>query len=153
MPSCCKQVREFIEFGKILHGKIKVLYEELNEAAELERVKLLLEYLSRHEAHLEESLARFEKSTQKGILEAWLEYSPALDVNKVLVAHPLPEKPSSDQIFQIALDFDETLVKLYREVSEKVNDSRTKTVFKDLLQMEEREKILVIRAAMSLDDM
>jgi len=153
MPSCCKQVREFVDFGKHLHGRIRELFDDLNEHTELERVKMLLEFLSRHEAHMEESLARFEKDSRQGILEAWLEYSPSLDVEAVMQRFKVKDKPSSDEIFQIAMDFDDTLVKLYKEVSEKVNDSRTKQVFKNLLQLEEREKIQVVRAAMALDDM
>jgi hypothetical protein len=153
MPSCCKQVREFVEFGKHLHGKIKALYERLHEHAELERVKMLLEFLSRHEAHMEESLARFEQYARRGILEAWLEYSPVLDVDAVMARFPVAEKPSSDEIFQLAMDFDDTLVKLYREIAEKVNDSKTKEVFSNLLRLEEKEKIQVARAAMAFDEM
>ena len=153
MPSCCKQVREFVDFGKHLHGKLKALFDELNEHAQLERVKMLLDFLSRHEEHMEESLARFEKESRHGILEAWLEYSPGLDVNKVMCKFHLSENPSSDEIIQLALDFDDTLVNLYKEVVEKANDSKVKEVFKNLLQLEEKEKIQVARAAMMLWEM
>ncbi len=84
MRSCCKQVREFVDFGKHLHARISEFYDELNEKAELERVKMLLEYLSRHEHHLEQTLARYKKEVHGGILEAWLEYSPTLDVDAVM---------------------------------------------------------------------
>ena len=153
MPSCCKQVREFVDFGKHLHGKLKELYDDLNEHAQLERVKMLLDFLSRHEQHMEESLARFEKESRRGILEAWLEYSPGLDVESAMNKFHLTENPTSDEIIQIALDFDDTLVNLYKEVAEKVNDSKTKEVFKNLLQLEEKEKIQVARAAMMLWEM
>ncbi len=153
MPSCCKQVREFVDFGKHLHGKLKALFDELNEHAQLERVKMLLDFLSRHEEHMEESLARFEKESRHGILEAWLEYSPGLDVNKVMCKLHLSENPSSDEIIQLALDFDDTLVNLYKEVVENANDSKVKEVFKNLLQLEEKEKIQVARAAMMLWEM
>ena len=153
MPSCCKQVREFVDFGKHLHGKIKELYEDLNEHAQLERVKLLLDFLSRHEQRMEESLARFEKESRHGILEAWLEYSPGLDVDKVMDRFRLRENPSSDEIIQIAMDFDDALVSLYREVAEKANNSKVKALFNNLLQLEESEKIQVARAAMTLGDM
>ncbi|MFM8331067.1 MAG: hypothetical protein ACKN9T_05210 [Candidatus Methylumidiphilus sp.] len=71
----------------------------------------------------------------------------------VMARFPVSAKPSSDEIFQLAMDFDDTLVKLYREIAEKVNDSKTKEVFNNLLQLEEKEKIQVVRAAMALDDM
>ena len=153
MPSCCKQVHEFVDFGKHLHGKLKALFDELNERAQLERVKMLLDFLSRHEEHMEESLARFEKESRHGILEAWLEYSPGLDINYVMCKFHLSENPSTDEIIQLALDFDDTLVNLYKEVAEKVNDSKVKEVFKNLLQLEEKEKIQVARAAMMLWEM
>ncbi len=153
MRSCCKQVREFIDFGKRLHASIRERYGELQEHAELTRVRMLLDFLIRHERHMEETLSRFEKDTRSGILEAWLEYSPELDVEAVVNACTLPDRPSTDQILDAALNFDEALVTLYREVAAKANDHRTKAVFSDLLKLEEQEKIQVARAAMSLQDM
>ena len=153
MRSCCKQVREFVDFGKHLHARIAALYEDIREQSELERVKMLLEHLSRHEHHLEQTLARYEKGVRGGLLEAWLEYSPSLDVDAVMNACALPEHPSTDAIFSAALAFDDTLVKLYREIAEKAHDTHTKALFQDLRQLEEQEKIQVSRAAMSLQDM
>jgi hypothetical protein len=108
---------------------------------------------SRHEQHMEESLARFEKESRQGILEAWLEYSPGLDVEKVMDGFHLRENPSSDEIIQIAMDFDDALVSLYKEVAEKANNPKVKALFKNLLQLEEKEKIQVARAAMTLWEM
>ncbi|MGZ8219974.1 hypothetical protein [Methylomagnum sp.] len=153
MRSCCKQVREFVDFGKHLHGELSKLYEELDERAELERVHMLLEYLSRHEQHMQESLARFEKQSRSGLLDAWLEYSPSLDAEAVIAESNIPDKPSSDDLIKIALALDDTLVKLYREVAEKANDGKVKALFANLLALEESEKTQVVRAAMSLWDM
>jgi hypothetical protein len=65
----------------------------------------------------------------------------------------LSERPSTDEIFSAALAFDDTLVRLYREITAKANDPRIRSLFQDLLQLEEQEKIQVARAAMSLQDM
>lgn len=153
MRSCCKQVKDFVRFGKELHAEIKKLFDDLNEHAELERVKLLLDFLGRHESHMEEALARFEKSSHSGILEAWLEYSPELDVAAVMQQCALPDKPTSDDIFDAAMKFDDTLVQLYREIRTKANDRKTRALFDNLLTLEEKEQIQVARAVMSLADM
>jgi rubrerythrin len=153
VPSCCKQVKDFVHFGKELHAEVRKLFEAINDHAELERVRMLLDYLSRHEHHMEESLARFEKSSHSGILEAWLEYSPSLDVEAVMNRYVLPEKPSSDEIVNAAMAFDDTLVVLYREVAAKVNDQKVKALFNNLLALEEKERIQVARAVMDLADM
>lgn len=153
MRSCCKQVREFVDFGKHLHGSARALYDELNDDSALSRVKMLLEFLVRHERHMEETLSRFERDTRSGILEGWLEYSPELDVDTVMRSCDLPERPTTDDILKAALTFDGALVALYREVAEKANDARTKAFFRDLLNFEEREQIQITRAAMSMADM
>ncbi|SMF95010.1 hypothetical protein SAMN02949497_2350 [Methylomagnum ishizawai] len=153
MRSCCKQVKDFLEFGKHLHGEIKRFYDRANEETGSERIRMLLDYLSRHEQHLEESLARFEKGSRSGILNTWLEYPPDLDVEAVIGKHNLGEINSSEALISIAMDFDDTLVALYREVSAKVDEPKLKEVFLNLLALEEKEKIQVLRAAMSFQDM
>ena len=153
MRSCCKQVRDFVDFGKRLHARIGQVYEALNEKAESERVKMLLEYLSRHEQRLEQTLARYEHERRGSLMDAWLEYAPSLDVDAALTASTLPEQPSTDEIFTAASAFDDTLVRLYREVAEKVNDPKVRTLFQDLLYLEEQERIQISRAAMNLRDM
>jgi len=45
----------------------------------------------------------------------------------------IPDHPTSDDIVRITLDFDQTLVELYREVAEKVNDHKVKEVFSTCL--------------------
>jgi hypothetical protein len=153
MRSCCKQVKEFVTFGRQLHAAVARLYETLGEHADLERVRMLLDYLQRHERNLETALARFEKNSHNAILEAWLEYSPGLDVDQVVESIKLPEKPSSDDIFTAALKFDDTLIELYREVAAKAVDKKTREVFQNLLKLEESEKNQILRAALSLRDM
>lgn len=153
MRSCCKQVKEFVEFGRQFHAAIGRLYETLGEHAELERVRMLLDFLQRHEQNLEAALARFEKNSHSGILEAWLEYSPSLDVDAVLAEIKLPEKPSSDDIIAAALKFDDALIELYREVAEKAVNHNTRVTFQSLLTLEQGEKNQIARAALSLQDM
>ena len=153
MPSCCKQVREFVDFGKHLHAETRRLYERLERSADLERVQMLLDYLSRHEQHMEQTLARYEKTARPAILNAWLEYSPKLDVEAVIHACQLSEKPGTDAVFRAAMRFDDTLIALYEEVAGKAVDQTTRTLFADLLHLEQQEKIQVARAAMSLDDL
>jgi hypothetical protein len=114
---------------------------------------MLLDYLSRHEQHMEQTLARYEKGNRQGILDGWLEYSPSLDVEAVVQSCQLRGQPSTDDILQAAMTFDDALVNLYREMAEKAIDHKTKELFRDLLNLEQQEKIQVARAAMSLNDM
>lgn len=153
MRSCCKQLKEFVDFGKNFHKEIGHFYRQLNKQTELERVKMLLDYLSRHEQHLEESLARFKKENHPKILEAWLEYSPELNVEKHIQAAEIHAGMTTDEVVDIAMRFDDTLIKLYEELAEKANDPHVKELLTNLLELEKTEKIQTMRAAMSLQDM
>ena len=100
-----------------------------------------------------QTLARFEQDSHAGLLNSWLEYSPALDVDSVIQSCQLSEQANTDEIFAAAMRFDEALVRLYQEVAEKAVDQRTRDLFKDLVNLEQQEQISVSRAAMSLADM
>jgi hypothetical protein len=41
-------------------------------------VRMLLEYLERHEQHMVQTLGRFEHESHARLLNGWLEYSPGL---------------------------------------------------------------------------
>ena len=153
MPSCCKQVRDFLDFGRDLHAEVRKLYIRLGDSAEQERVRMLLEFLERHEQHMVQTLGRFEQDSHAGLPNGWLEYSPALDVDSVIAQCQLSEQSTIDDIMAAAMRFDETLVRLYQEMAEKAVDQRTRDLFKDLVNLEQQEKISVSRAAMSLADM
>jgi hypothetical protein len=153
MHSCCKQVKDFVEYGRQLHAASGRLYETLGDHSEQERVRMLLDYLQRHQRNLENALARFEKNSRDGVLEAWLEYFPDLDVDAVLGSIKLPEQPSSNDIIAAALKFDDTMIELYREIAEKAVDHKTREVFQSLLALEQGETNQIARAALSLQDM
>ena len=153
MPSCCKQVRDFLDFGKDLHAEVRKLYTRLGDSTEQDRVRMLLDFLERHEQHMVQTLARFEHESHAGLLNGWLEYLPALDVDTVFETCRLSEQSSTDEIVAAAMNFDETLVRLYQEMAEKAVDARTRALFQDLVNLEQQEQISVSRAAMSLADM
>ena len=153
MSSCCKEVRDFLDFGKGLHAEVRRLYVRLADTAEQERVRMLLEFLERHEQHMVQTLGRFEQDSHEGLLNGWMNYSPDLDVDSVIAQCQLSEQPTIDDIMAAAMRFDETLVRLYQEMAEKAVDQRTRDLFKDLVNLEQQEQISVSRAAMSLADM
>ena len=63
-----EQVKDVLDYGKTVHADLRKFYESLNEQNEQAHVKMLLDYLSRHESHLEETLERFETGSQHDVL-------------------------------------------------------------------------------------
>lgn len=58
------------------HRAVRKHYEKLTDEAEKKRVRLLLDYLSRHERRFEEGLAQYTGQEQRKVLDTWYQYIP-----------------------------------------------------------------------------
>ncbi len=139
-PHKFKQVRDVLEYGKYLHAKLKALAERIEEDEQNARLKLLLEYLKRHEEELAKHLARFEQETQKHILELWLPYPPDSRIEKTLEAVTLHPNMSLEEIVKVVMEFEDALIELYRESLNEIDDPHVQEVLTNLVQLEEAEK-------------
>lgn len=150
MHTCCKQVKDFLDYGRGLHGEIQAFYDSLNEHTDKERLKMLLGYLSRHEQHMEESLHRFEQVTRKEILDVWLSHAPRVSIQDMVGQCGVAERMGLDDVVDMALKFDAAMIKLYRDVAEHANDAQVKGVFQNIVSMEESDtnKLLCDASAM-----
>ena len=140
MHTCCKPVKDFLDYGRELHRDIQAFYDTLNEHIDKERIKMLLSYLSRHEQNMEESLHRFEQVTRKEILAVWLEHVPRLNIQNIIDQCEVKEGMSLDDVVDMALKFDAAMLKLYLDVAEHTHDARVKEVFNNIVAMEESEE-------------
>ena len=57
-----KKTRDIIDYARGFHEKLNLYYQSLAEHTNKERLKLLLEYMARHEKHFEECLAEYEET-------------------------------------------------------------------------------------------
>lgn len=53
--------KDVLEHARDYHRILSDFYNKLGAKAQKQRAKMLLDYLSRHEKHLEDSLAEYEK--------------------------------------------------------------------------------------------
>lgn len=140
MHTCCKPVKDFLDYGRELHREIQAFYEALNEHTDKERLKMLLDYLSRHEQNMEESLHRFEQVTRKEILVVWLEHVPRLNLQEIIDQCGIKNGMSLEDVVAVAMQFDAAMLKLYRDVAETVQDARVKAVLNNIVGMEASEE-------------
>ena len=64
-----KKTRDILDRARTFHNNISERYRTLSVAAEKEKVKMLLDYLSRHEKNLAKSLEEYEEDASREILE------------------------------------------------------------------------------------
>jgi rubrerythrin len=150
-----EQVKDVLDHGRQLHAELRGFYESLNEKEQQARVHLLLDYLSRHERHLEETVARFEGESKRQVLDTWMQYAPSIDVNKLINVKSLAAHGdmSVDEVVRLAIEFDDAMVELYREAADEADISRVKDVFRNLVELESHEKLKMVRDTLMFGDM
>lgn len=135
-----EQVKDVLEYGRLLHQEIKALCERIEDTEQSARLKLLLAYLKRHEDELSQTLKRFSEEAKQKILDCWLPYPPDPKIREKLrevVIHP---NMSVEEVARIVLQFEDALIELYRESLNEIDDPDVQQVLANLIQLEDAEK-------------
>ena len=145
-------VKDVLDHARAFHQELEIYYDRMSQIAEKERVQILLEYLSRHERHLDECLAAYENDAVHAVLDTWYKYTP--DKATVHDIESLQLKPSMTlaDVIAAALKMDQCLVELYQEMLDRSVSEDIKELFKQLLTLEKTEEVQLVRDAVEMED-
>jgi len=146
--------KDVLDHAREFHGQVSVYYRQLGKKVQKERVKMLLEYMSRHEKHLEENLARYEEDVSGRILNTWFQYPPPKDILKTVVSFTLEGKENLtvDEVIDLALRIDDCLIQLYKQMAAESECGDVREVFTNLLEMEKHREMDLVRDALHLKE-
>lgn len=142
-------VRDILDHARSFHRKLADFYALKGEHADKELVRVLLNYMSRHERHLDECLSSYEKESAKRILETWFKYPPEMPECACFECIELKPDLSAKDLFDTAMKVDQCLVNLYRQAAERAVSSEVKALFAELLELEKREETECLRNALT----
>ncbi len=148
-----KKTRDILDRAKAFHSNISKHYHTLSAAAEKEKVKILLDYLSRHEKNLAKSLEEYEEEASREILENWFKFTPENSIDECFKKLEVTPSMSLDDVVSLALSFDDRLVDLYREAARISPSEEVRDVFKNLLEMEKEEELVLMRNALEIKEL
>jgi rubrerythrin len=129
------QVRDVFDLARQFHQSMSEFYAGLAEQTDRTRVKLLLDWLCRHEANLQTSLERYESDRSHDVLDAWMEYAPDASPFEGLDALTIENELSVDAVAELALKLDDALVTFYQDLAEHSDAADVKKLFETLLTM------------------
>lgn len=135
-----EQVRDVLEYGKFLHAEMKALAGRIEDQAQSAHLKLLLDYLKRHEEELASSLEKFEEETRKSILDVWLPYPPDPRIEKKLQAIEIRPDMTLEEVIKVVMEFEDALIELYKEALNEIDEPNVQEVLKNLVALEDTEK-------------
>ncbi|MFP5415093.1 MAG: hypothetical protein ACLGG1_08800 [Gammaproteobacteria bacterium] len=148
-----KTIKDIIDFSRHLHTELARQYAELEQLATSERAQLMLDYLNRHEQHLAEALKDYEAGAARGIMDAWLQYTPELDAHQVLERIRDMDINNVEEVVATALATDEYLREIYEEVAQRADLDEIREVARSLRQIESNEQYRLARDALRFSDL
>ncbi len=147
------QAKEIIDSAQEFHRRASLFYQELADKAEGARVKMLLDYLVRHEAHLDRALANFKEETRSRALNGWHQYAQEQCLMEPFDVELYPAVMTSDDVMKIGLEIDSCLMASYRGMAETAVTPECRELFESLLLMEKQQKHKLARVALEIDEM
>lgn len=147
-----QQVRDVIRAVRQFHHRLAALYQSAHDRSEKERLRMLLYYMSRHEAHLEDCLLKYEQEGSRRALDYWFSLKANDDILAHLSAVPCDPARSAHEIIDAALAVDAKLVSFYKHLAEKADNEEVRELFTALYEMEKKHEGALVRDAIELED-
>lgn len=143
--------KDIIEQTKAFHKRLGNFYKELSDKVEKERVKLLLDYMSRHQENLAGIMDEYESGVSEHILNTWFMYvNKECDLSPFFNAKLGPDMTAQEAI-QVAIDLDKCLLETYEAMLQNDIPDDVSEVFQGLLDLEKREKISMAKNALKIE--
>jgi len=143
-----ERTRDVLDHVRAFHERVSSFYENLADEANQQRTRMILDYMSRHEKHLQESIGRYEEDAAKEILDTWFQYSPEEDLLVRLTDIEVTHDMSVDDVVGIAMRLDDSLIELYGELEESALSENVKDLFSNLLELEKQEEHKIARTGL-----
>lgn len=133
------QIKDILEQVRQFHGQLVNYFRQLSEKSGQQRLKMLLDHLSSHEAHLQQGLAVYEEGAAKKIMNTWVDCRQCQEILITCKQVPVTPDMSVDSVIRLAIDIDNCLLRFYREVANHAEAESVREVFRNLIEMEATE--------------
>lgn len=147
------QAKEILNYASEFHKKAGEFYQRVADKEQSARVKLLLDYMVRHEKHLERTLNEYDKNVSSKALDAWYQYAKENQTFAALESIKYSDNMSVNDIMKIGTTIDNCLITSYKGIVETAATPEIREIFENLLAMEEQQKHVKARAALGINDM
>ena len=145
-------VKDIIVRIRGMHSQLGWFYQAMGEATAKERVKLLLNYISRHERNLEEALSQYQNQAAKAVLDTWYKATPGTALSQEMEQLKISSEMTADEVVALVLAADQKLVGQFRQLAENAASEDVRDLFQKLIAIEEREEHQLVRDALELED-
>lgn len=140
------QIRDILESLRTFYGQLSERFACEQQRVSGKQLPYLLDYIATHERQLEAGVERFEESAGAGLLNTWLQFGAGGALEMILSQIDLHEGMTEDDILAEALQVDDRLIALYRELASESSVPHVQELFDGLAKMQEARELQLARA-------
>lgn len=148
-----KQVIDILDWVIQFHADFESKYRQLEEGNTKERAVLLLEYLADHQAALAAAIKKYEKHAAASLMHTWFDQIP--DINypeKLLQLTRRLSGENTAEIVNLGIECHDLLIEMYQKLLLASVTPAAQELFQTLVDMEQHEKLRMVRDAAQLED-
>ncbi len=134
-------VADVLRHAEAFEKMLTDYYHDISERTTREGVRLLSDYMARHQARIAEFLDKLPSPRVRRICSTPLRYEPHAADCRCFEGMELPANATAAQVLDTAITFDECLIKLYRQVVTQDVGEEIKELFEGLIRVEELDEV------------
>ncbi|HEG42519.1 MAG TPA: hypothetical protein ENH94_00570 [Phycisphaerales bacterium] len=134
-------VRQIIDKVDRFEAKVARFYDNLSRESNVEAVRLLSDYVSRHRVRTKEAFSRLPEDEQKHIYSIIMKYEPLMPGEHCFDDVELSEDATVAEVLETVRRFDECIAQMYRQIVLKPVHHEVKDIFEKLIEWEENDEV------------
>lgn len=134
-------VADVLKHAEAFEQMLAEYYSNLSEHTVREGVRLLTDYMSRHQVRIAAALNKLSPQQILHLGNTPLRYEPQAADCRCFDGMELPPDATAAQVLDVAVTFDECLVNLYRQVVQQPVDEEIREIFESLIRAEQNDEI------------
>jgi hypothetical protein len=143
-------VAEVVDFLKTYHQQLQNFFLKYQDTVNSERLKMLLDYIRRHENNIQYVLETINEKDRDIILKTWIQFVPFTET--ILPEEQLTDPNQDiDSIVQQVFELDDNLIRFYdKRIHQAGVSGPVKEFFQHLISLEEKQKTQISEAAQQI---
>lgn len=148
-----RQTREVLALARTVYRKLTIFYGQQASAFGDKRISMLMDYMQRHEKHMQVVLTECLAETSEAVLDTYHQFEPEeidalLDVDQWRVD---PDTSLND-VLALVRRFDDIMRDFYARAAQMAQTEKVARVFQNLKSLEEEKRNTEMRDILFLQD-
>ncbi len=135
-----QRTRDILLQAQTFHTMASNYFLDLERELDQKRVRILLDYLVKHEENLASSMEKFREDVSHDVLDAWFDNAPDIELDKALASLAQLSPQDIDDVIRVGMHLGDYLIWAYESLAEQAETGEVREAFESLASLARAEK-------------